>query len=80
MKDQEWSRRLARYAALLPALQRGLPVPEQYKRETPGTDSDLNAYDAVYYAGDSNSGPRPSPSTSPTTRRCSWPRARAGCS
>jgi hypothetical protein len=56
VKDQEWSRRLSRYAALLPALQRGLPVPEQYKRETPGTDSDLNAYDVVYYAGDSNAG------------------------
>jgi hypothetical protein len=56
VKDQAWSRRLARYAAFLPDLQRGLPVPEQYKRETPGTDSDLNAYDAVYYAGRSNSG------------------------
>jgi hypothetical protein len=56
IKDQEWSRRLARYAALLPALQRGLPVPESYKRETPGTDGDLNAYDVVYYAGESNAG------------------------
>ena len=56
VKDKEWSKRLARYAALLPALQRGLPVPEAYKRETPGTDSDLNAYDAVYYAGDANAG------------------------
>lgn len=56
VKDQEWSQRLSRYAALLPALQRGLPVPEQYKRETPGTDSELNAYDVVYYAGDSNAG------------------------
>ncbi|HEX2206489.1 MAG TPA: hypothetical protein VHG93_02345 [Longimicrobium sp.] len=56
VKDPEWSRRLSRYAALLPALQRGLPVPEQYKRETPGTDSDLNAYDVVYYAGESNAG------------------------
>ncbi|HYJ78540.1 MAG TPA: hypothetical protein VEW03_02965, partial [Longimicrobiaceae bacterium] len=56
VKDQEWSRRLARFAALLPALQRGLPVPEEYKRETPGTDSDLNAYDALYYAGQSNAG------------------------
>jgi hypothetical protein len=56
VKDLEWSRRLSRYAAFLPELQRGLPVPEQYKRETPGTDSDLNAYDAVYYAGQANSG------------------------
>ncbi|MBA3889520.1 MAG: Zn-dependent hydrolase [Gemmatimonadaceae bacterium] len=56
VKDQEWSQRLSRYAALLPGLQRGLPVPEEYRRETPGTDSDLNAYDAVYYAGDANAG------------------------
>jgi hypothetical protein len=56
IKDMEWSERLARFAALLPELQRGLPVPDAYKRETPGTDSDLNAYDAVYYAGEANAG------------------------
>jgi hypothetical protein len=56
LKDKEWSGRLARYASLLPRLQRDLPVPAQYKREQPGTDSDLNAYDAVYYAGDANAG------------------------
>jgi hypothetical protein len=41
---------------MLPDLQRGLPVPDAYKAETPGTDSDLNAYDAVFYAGDCNAG------------------------
>jgi hypothetical protein len=56
VKDMEWSRRLARYAAMLPELQRGLPVPDAYKAEKPGTDSDLNAYDVVYYAGDCNAG------------------------
>jgi hypothetical protein len=56
VKDMDWSRRLARYAAMLPELQRGLPVPEAYKAEKPGTDSDLNAYDVLYYAGDCNSG------------------------
>lgn len=56
IKDKEWSERLSRFAALLPELQRGLPVNAAYKREMPGTDSDLNAYDAVYYAGDANSG------------------------
>jgi len=54
IKDMEWSKRLARYAAMLPELQRGLPVPAAYKAETPGSDSDLNAYDAVYYAGHCN--------------------------
>ncbi len=56
IKDKEWSGRLARYARLLPALQRGLPVAAAYKRERPGADADLNAYDAVYYAGDANAG------------------------
>jgi len=56
VKDKDWSARLSRYAALLPALQRELPVPEDYKRENPGTDSDLNAYDAIYYAGEANAG------------------------
>jgi len=56
IKDKEWSSRLARYAAMLPSLQRELPVQPAYKRERPGSDSDLNAYDAVYYAGDANAG------------------------
>ena len=56
VKDKAWSQRLSRYAAMLPALQKGIPVAEQYKRERPATDSDLNAYDAIYYAGQANSG------------------------
>ncbi len=56
VKDQEWSARLARFAKFLPELQKGLPTDEAYKKETPGTDSDLNAYDVVYYAGDCNTG------------------------
>jgi len=56
IKDLEWSARLARFARLLPALQRELPVPAAYKRESPGTNSDLNAYDVIYYAGDANAG------------------------
>jgi hypothetical protein len=59
VKDREWSARLSRYAALLPGLQRRLPVPDAYKRETPGTDSELNAYDAVYFAGYANAGSKP---------------------
>ena len=54
IKDQEWTKQLARYAAFLPELQTQLPVPEEYKKEVPGADADLAAYDAVYYAGDCN--------------------------
>jgi hypothetical protein len=56
VKDLGWSERLSRFALFLPELQQGLPVADEYKRETPGTDSDLNAYDVVYYAGHSNAG------------------------
>jgi hypothetical protein len=56
IKDLDWSAELARFAAFLPELQEGLPVPDEYKFETPGSDSDLNAYDVVYYAGHSNAG------------------------
>ncbi|WP_421764805.1 dipeptidyl-peptidase 3 family protein [Ekhidna sp.] len=56
VKDKSWSDRLAKYAAFLPELQEGLPVADEYKAETPGTDADLNAYDVVYYAGDCNAG------------------------
>jgi predicted small secreted protein len=56
IKDMEWSGKLKKYAALLPSLQKGLPVDERYKKEMPGDNSDLGAYDVVYYAGDCNAG------------------------
>jgi hypothetical protein len=56
IKDLEWSQKLSRFAALLPALQRNLPVANKYKAEVPGSDSDLGVYDAVFYAGDCNAG------------------------
>jgi hypothetical protein len=54
VKDQAWSKRLAKFTTQLPALQRGIPVSAEYKREKPGTDADLNAYDVVYVAGQAN--------------------------
>jgi len=56
IKDLAWSKKLAKYAEYLPELQRGLPVKKAYKKEIPGSDSDLNAYDVIYYAGHSNAG------------------------
>ena len=54
IKDQAWSKQLARYAELLPLLQTQLPVAEEYKQEKPGADADLAVYDAVFYGGDCN--------------------------
>jgi hypothetical protein len=56
IKDREWSEKLVRFAALLPGLQKALPCEQKYKDETPGIDSDMNVYDALYYAGDCNAG------------------------
>lgn len=56
IKDLVWSQKLDRFAQLLPELQNSLPVPAAYKQEVPGSDSDLGVYDAVFYAGDCNSG------------------------
>jgi hypothetical protein len=56
IKDMEWSKKLDKYIALLPKLQKDLPVDPKFKAEVPGTQSDLGVYDAVYYAGDCNGG------------------------
>ena len=56
VKDMDWSQRLEKYAAFLPELQKGIPVPAPYKTEEPGSDAQLNAYDVVFYAGDCNAG------------------------
>ncbi len=56
VKDKEWSKRLEKYVSMMPELQKGLPVDPKYKNETPGTGSQLAAFDVVYYAGDGNSG------------------------
>ncbi len=56
VKDMAWSDKLAKYAEYLPQLQKDLPVAKKYKKETPGSDADLNAYDVIYYAGHSNAG------------------------
>lgn len=54
IKDMEWSKKLQHFAKLLPLLQENLPVSAEYKKEVPGSNSDLGAYDVVYYGGDCN--------------------------
>ncbi len=56
IKDKKWSNKLNKFTSLLPDIQKSLPVEEKYKTETPGLESDLNVYDAIYFAGDCNAG------------------------
>lgn len=55
VKDESWSNDLAKFVKMLPDLQKQLPCDPKYKQEVPGTESDLNVYDVIYYAGDCNS-------------------------
>lgn len=56
IRDTVWSEKLGFVAGLLPQLQKDLPVSPEYKKEVPGSSSDLGVYDAIYYAGDCNAG------------------------
>ncbi|MCL2072750.1 MAG: Zn-dependent hydrolase [Marinilabiliaceae bacterium] len=56
LKDNARSAELAKFVAMLPELQTELPCEPEYKTFVPGTESDLNVYQAVYYAGDCNAG------------------------
>lgn len=56
VKDEERSAQLTKFIAMLPEIQKILPCAPIYKTFVPGTSSDLNVYDAIYYAGDCNSG------------------------
>lgn len=56
VKDVAWSKKLEKFASYLPQLQANMPVEQRYKKEKPGSDADLNAYDVVLFAGDCNAG------------------------
>ena len=56
IKDEKKSADLDKFVAMLPQLQKELPCEPQYKTFVPGTSSDMNVYNVVYYAGDCNAG------------------------
>ncbi|MBF0627733.1 MAG: Zn-dependent hydrolase [Magnetococcales bacterium] len=52
IKDPVWERRLAQQTRRLTDYQAHLPVPENYRAETPGGESNLGVYDVVMMTGD----------------------------
>jgi hypothetical protein len=56
VKDVEASTKLDKFVKMLPQLQRELPCDPAYKAYVPGTSSDMNLYDVVFYGGDCNAG------------------------
>lgn len=56
LKDEEESAKLSKFTAMLPELQKSLPCDDKFKKEVPGTESDINVYNVLFYAGDCNAG------------------------
>jgi hypothetical protein len=56
IKDEARSKDLEKFVSMLPQLQKELPCHPKYKKFVPGTSSDLNVYNALYYGGDCNAG------------------------
>lgn len=57
VKDRHGSEQLAHYAGLLSRFQETLPVPDAYKQEQPGLDSQLGVFDMIYCAGNDKAAP-----------------------
>lgn len=56
VKDEEESGKLSKFVKMLPQLQKELPCDPKYKNYVPGTSSDMNVYDVIFYGGDCNAG------------------------
>ena len=56
LKNLNLTEILSEYTAMIPELQKALPCPDEYKTFTPGTASNIFAYEALSYAGASNAG------------------------
>lgn len=56
LKEEALTGQIDQLTAMLPELQASLPCDEAYKTFVPGANSDIFAYDALYYAGNYNAG------------------------
>ncbi|MEA3452498.1 MAG: hypothetical protein U9Q83_11450 [Bacteroidota bacterium] len=51
LKDNSWSKKMAKYNSWLKYLQKAIPVPEKYRAEDPGENSSIDVYDVLYIGG-----------------------------
>ncbi len=56
LKELKKTEQIDQLTDMLPQLQASLPCQDAYKTFVPGTESDIYAYDALYYAGNYNAG------------------------
>ena len=58
VKEPQWTSRLERFSGLAGQMQQRIPVPDAYKQAAPDQGSEILVYDALYYAGHCNAGPK----------------------
>ncbi len=67
--DRDESRKLAVYKDHLPAMERNLPIPDQYKNANRGTESPIKVVQQIFVAGDSRAGVQTSAFNLPNDER-----------
>lgn len=58
VKEPQWTARLERFSDLAGQLQQKLPVPQSYRQTSQEQRAEIFVYDALYYAGHCNAGPK----------------------
>ncbi|OQY03567.1 MAG: hypothetical protein B6I20_04745, partial [Bacteroidetes bacterium 4572_117] len=56
IRDTSWTKRLAKYALMLPFLQKALPVEKTYRHESPNFLSELVVYNIINWGGAAKAG------------------------
>ncbi|MGQ9846281.1 MAG: dipeptidyl-peptidase 3 family protein [Bacteroidales bacterium] len=58
IKDVEWSNKFKSYSKHLPEIKNSFEIPENYKNQIVLANTNIGVYDAIYYAGLPNAGPK----------------------
>ncbi|NOU61736.1 Zn-dependent hydrolase [Marinifilum caeruleilacunae] len=56
LRDNDCTKNVSKYAALMPFLQQNLPLTEKYKAETSSSEANLSIYNVLYNSGHCNAG------------------------
>ncbi len=58
IKDKAWSKKLETYSKYLPEIKNSFDIPENYKSQIVLANTNIGVFDAIYYAGWPNAGPK----------------------
>jgi len=58
IKDIEWSKKFETYSKHLPEIKNSFAIPNDYKNQIVLANTNIGVYDAIYYAGWPNAGPK----------------------